>query len=225
MGEDRHPSSSGGEAGGRSGTRCSSETTNVSHVQRDTLTGVTHADAVVLVEGVSDQAAVGALAKRLGRDLEAEGVSVLAMGGASAIGTFLGDLVGSGGAATVVGLCDEAEVGDFQRGLERAGLGSNLSRSQMESLGFFVCVVDLEDELIRSLGTALVEEVIEDQGELAAFRTFQNQPAWRGRSHEEQMRRFVGTKAGRKIRYGSLLVDALDLNRVPRPLRAVLNHV
>ena len=37
---------------------------------------------VVLVEGVSDQAALGALAKRLGKNLEAEGVSIVAMGGA-----------------------------------------------------------------------------------------------------------------------------------------------
>ena len=49
-------------------------------------------DAVVLVEGESDRAAVDALAKRLGRDLDAEGVSIVAMGGASAVGDFLDDL-------------------------------------------------------------------------------------------------------------------------------------
>ena len=36
----------------------------------------------------------------------------------------------------------------------------------MESLGFYVCVADLEDELIRSLGRESVEEVIEAHGEL-----------------------------------------------------------
>ena len=42
--------------------------------------------AVVLVEGISDQRAVVALATRRGRDLEAEGVSVVPIGGAHAIG-------------------------------------------------------------------------------------------------------------------------------------------
>jgi hypothetical protein len=47
--------------------------------------------------------------------------------------------------------------------------------------------------------------------------------AWRGRA--EQPRCFLGTRSGRKIRSGSLLVDALDLDRVPRPLDALLAHV
>jgi len=183
-------------------------------------------DAVVLVEGESDRAAVDALAKRLGRDLDAEGVSIVAMGGASAVGDFLDDLKSSHGFdLQLAGLCDEAEVGDFQRGLERVGLGPNLSRAEMESLGFYVCVVDLEDELIRSLGCESVEEVIDGQGELGGFRTFQNQPAWRGRARDEQLRRFIGVKAGRKVRYGRLLVEALDLPRVPRPLDDLLAQV
>jgi len=95
----------------------------------------------------------------------------------------------------------------------------------MESLGFYVCVVDLEDELIRSLGCESVEEVIDGQGELGGFRTFQNQPAWRGRARDEQLRRFIGVKAGRKVRYGRLLVEALDLPRVPRPLDDLLAQV
>ena len=45
--------------------------------------------AVVLVEGVSDQRALEALAQRRGRDLDAEGISVIPMGGAQAIGHFL----------------------------------------------------------------------------------------------------------------------------------------
>ncbi len=180
----------------------------------------------MLVEGNSDRVAVETLALRLGRDLDAEGVSVVPMGGASALGEFLEDLLGSerfGG--RLAGFCDEGEVGDFRQGLERAGLGTGLSRSDMESLGFYVCVVDLEDELIRALGAASVEAVIEDQGELGALRTLQKQPAWRTRTGEEQLRRFIGAKSGRKIRYGRLLVDALDLARVPRPLERVLAHV
>ena len=95
----------------------------------------------------------------------------------------------------------------------------------MERLGFYVCVADLEDELIRCLGAAAVERVIDAQGDLASFRTFQKQPAWQGRTKEEQLRRFFGTRGGRKIQSASLLVDALDLTRVPRPLDRVLAHV
>lgn len=177
----------------------------------------------MLVEGVSDQVALRALAKRLGRNLEAEGVSIVAMGGASAIGDSLESILEfHGSEVRLAGLCDRAEVGDFQRGIQRAGLGSNRSPSEMEAMGFFVCTEDLEDELIRALGVAGVERVVEDQGELSSFRTFQNQPAWRGQAHEAQLRRFIGTKSGRKARYGGLLVGAVDLARVPRPLEQVL---
>jgi hypothetical protein len=95
----------------------------------------------------------------------------------------------------------------------------------MEALGFYMCVADLEDELIRALGTTCVERVVDSQGELGSFRTLQKQPAQRGRSTDQQLRRFIGTRGGRKIRYARLLVDALDLDRVPRPLDRVLAHV
>ena len=180
---------------------------------------------VVLVEGISDQLAVAALADRRGRDLESEGVSVLAMGGASNIVKYLENLGPHGRNVRVAGLCDAAEEGIFRRGLERAGLGSSLTRTQMERVGFFVCVEDLEDELIRSLGAAAVEQVIDGQGELELFRTLQRQPQWRDRAHEQQLRRFFGTLRGRKIRSAALLVEALTLDRVPRPLDRLLDYV
>jgi len=181
--------------------------------------------AVVLVEGVSDQVALEALAKRHGRNLSAEDISILPMGGATNIRSFL-DLFGPQGLdVRLAGLCDAAEEGDFRHGVERAGLGSNLTRADMEALGFYVCVADLEDELIRALGVASVEEILDAQGELGSFRTFQKQPAWQGRATKEQLRRFMGSGAGRKIRYARLLVDALHLTRVPRPLERVLAHV
>ena len=181
--------------------------------------------AVVLVEGVSDQVALETLAERRGRNLGAEDISILPMGGATNIRSFL-DLFGPQGLdVRLAGLCDAGEEGDFRRGLERAGLGSNLSRADMEALGFYVCVADLEDELIRALGAASVEEILDAQGELGSFRTFQRQPAWQGRGTKEQLRRFMGSGAGRKIRYARLLVDALHLTRVPRPLERVLAHV
>jgi hypothetical protein len=180
--------------------------------------------AVVLVEGRSDQVALEALAARRGRDLAGEGVAVVAMGGARNIRRFL-ELFGPAGLdVRLAGLCDAGEEGDLRRGLEQAGLGSNLSRADMEALGFYVCVDDLEDELIRCLGAAAVEQVVEGQGELGSFRTFQQQPAWQGRSRQAQLRRFIGTHSGRKARYARLLVEALDLAAVPRPLDRVLAH-
>ncbi len=179
-------------------------------------------DTVVLVEGVSDQLALETLAERRGRDLAAEGIAIVPIGGAQAIGRFL-DLLGPQGLnARLAGLCDAAEEGNFQRALERAGLGSNVTRADMERLGFYVCVADLEDELIRALGAAAVEEIVHAQGDLGSFRTLQKQPAWQGRTNEEQLRRFMGSGGSRKIRYARLLVEALDLTQVPRPLDRVL---
>ncbi len=182
------------------------------------------ARVVVLVEGISDQVALQALAARRGRDLAAEGVGIVPMGGARSIGRFL-ELLGPRGLdLDLAGLCDAREEDDVRRGLERAGLGANLDRAQMASLGFYVCVADLEDELIRCLGPAAVEQVIEREGELGSYRTFQRQPAQRGRAPQDQLRRFIGTRSGRKQRYARLLVDALDLSCVPEPLDRLLAH-
>jgi hypothetical protein len=183
------------------------------------------ARAVVLVEGTSDQLALKALAERRGRNLDAEGISIVPMGGAQAIGSFLGRFGPPGLNVRLAGLCDAAEEGDFKRGLERAGLGSNLTRADLERLGFYVCVADLEDELIRALGADSVEELVDAQGDLGSFRTLQKQPAWRGRKKEEQLRRFMGSGGSRKIHYARLLVNALDLTEVPRPLDQVLAHI
>lgn len=179
----------------------------------------------MLVEGVSDQSAVEALAERRGRDLADEGVLVVPIGGAQSIGRFLERFGPHGLDVRLAGLCDVGEEREFRRALERAGLGSELNRDDLERLGFFVCDVDLEDELIRALGTESVERVVDAQGDLGSFRTLQLQPEWRGRPVEEQLRRFMGSGGRRKIRYARLLVEALDLTRVPRPLDGVLAHV
>jgi hypothetical protein len=178
--------------------------------------------AVVLVEGISDQRALEALADRRGRDLDAEGIAVVPMGGAQAIGGFLERLGPEGRDVRLAGLCDAGEEAGFRRGLERAGLGRGLTRAGMEQLGFFVCVEDLEHELVRAVGVAGVERVISAEGELNSFRTFRKQPAKRDQSYEEQLWRFMWN---RKIRYAPLLVQALDLDCVPRPLDGVLAAV
>ncbi|MFG2650742.1 TOPRIM nucleotidyl transferase/hydrolase domain-containing protein [Streptomyces sp. NPDC048436] len=180
---------------------------------------------VVLVEGDSDLVALEALALRHGRRLDAEGVSILPLGGAMSIGRFL-DLCGPGGLdVPVAGLCDAGEEHYFRRVLERAGIRPRPTRAGMEELGFYVCDADLEDELIRGLGAYAVQGVIGAQGELRKFRTFQKQPAQRDRSVERQLRRFMGTHSGRKSQYARSLVEHLDLARVPRPLEALLAHV
>jgi OLD-like protein len=183
------------------------------------------ARAIVLVEGISDQIALATFAARRGRDLDDEGVAVVPIGGAQAIGRFLARFGPRGSDARLAGLCDAGEEEVFRRGLERAGYGSHLTRLDMERLGFHVCVADLEDELIRALGIARVEAVLDSRGDLGAFRTFQKQPAWRDGRIEAQLRRFLGSADRRKIRYARLLVEELDLARVPRPLDGVLAHV
>jgi hypothetical protein len=174
------------------------------------------ASAVVLVEGTSDQAAVLALADRRGIDLAELGVDVVAIGGATNIGHFLERAIARG--LPVTGLCDAGEAPTYRRALQRVGLGTDLARA-----GFFVCTVDLEDELIRALGTSTVEQVLDAEGDLESFRRFQKQPAQRERPLDQQLRRFMGTRSGRKIWYGHVLVEALDLDHVPPPLDDVLD--
>ncbi|WP_393087502.1 TOPRIM nucleotidyl transferase/hydrolase domain-containing protein [Streptomyces sp. LN704] len=170
----------------------------------------------VLLEGLSDLAAVEALAARRGRDLDAEGVCVVPMGGAMSVGRYAGLLGPPGLGLRLAGLCDEGELGFYERGLERA---------RVPYRGFYVCVTDLEDELIRALGPARVEEIIRAEGDFRAWRTFLCQPAQHSRPRQQQVRRFLGTKRGRKIRYGRLLVEALDPEQVPTPLDALLTSL
>lgn len=167
----------------------------------------------VLLEGPSDVAAVGAVAALHGRDLAAEGVCVLSMGGAMNVGRFARLLGPPGLGLRLTGLCDEREQPYYARGLERAGAPQD---------GVFVCAADLEDELIRALGPPRVTELIRAEGDHRPLRTFLNQPAQRGRTAQQQLRRFLGTKKGRKIHYGRVLAEALVPTRVPDPLNGLL---
>jgi hypothetical protein len=181
--------------------------------------------AVVLVEGISDQVALETLAKRHDRDLAAEGVSVVPIGGAQAIRRFVDHYGPRGLDVRLAGLYDVGEERDVARGLERAGLGAGLARADLERIGFYVCDADLEDELIRGVGADTVEQIVDERGDLRPFRTLQKQAAWQGRPTHQQLRRFMGSGGRRKIRYARYLVEALDPAAVPRPLDLVLARV
>ncbi len=178
-----------------------------------------HPRAVVLVEGESDQWALEALAARRGRDLVAEGVSIVAMGGITNSYKHLTHCLSAG--LRVVGLYDAGERDHVARAVERAGLGVR----NLVELGFFGCDADLEDELIRALGVARVEAVVEAAGDLRSLRLLQGMPAQRGWTAEAVLHRFMGVRSGRKRVYARLLVEALDLDAVPAPLDAVLEAV
>jgi Overcoming lysogenization defect protein-like, TOPRIM domain len=180
------------------------------------------ADAVVLVEGVSDQIAVETLAGRRGRDLAAEGVVVLPVGGAHAVTRYLLRFGPAGAGLRLAGLCDAGEEELFRRGLVRAGVGDPRSRAEMEGLGFFVCDEDLEDEFIRAIGVSRVQAIVDAQGDLGSFRSLQRQPQWRGKPAEAQLRRFMSSGSRRKLRYARLLAGAVDMERLPHPLDALV---
>ncbi|WP_432584924.1 TOPRIM nucleotidyl transferase/hydrolase domain-containing protein [Streptomyces sp. HD1123-B1] len=180
------------------------------------LAGRLSVRTAVLLEGLSDAAAVSALAALHGRNLADEGVCVLPMGGAMNIGRFARLLGPPGLGLRLTGLCDEGERGYYARGLERAGTAQH---------AFFVCAADLEDELIRALGVTRVEELVRAEGDQRALRTFLHQPAQRDRTDQQRLRRFFGTKKGRKIHYGRVLVEALDPDDVPTPLVGLLNSL
>ena len=91
----------------------------------------------------------------------------------------------------LAGLCDAAEEDIFRRGLAKAGLGSSKTRTDMKRMGFFVCVDDLESELIRAVGSAQVEEIFDAQGDLDSFRTLQKHSAGRVQNSASQIKRFL----------------------------------
>lgn len=180
------------------------------------------ARAIVLVEGVSDQIAVETLAARRGRDLRAQRVAVLPVGGAHGVARHLRRFGPEGAGARVVGLCDAGEAPVVARALAAAGLAAPGSPADLERSGFFVCVEDLEDELVRAAGPALATELLAEHGDLDAFRRMGRQPAWRGRDEAARLRRFLDAGSGRKLRYARLITGALPLDRAPRPLTALL---
>ncbi len=181
--------------------------------------------AVVLVEGNSDRVALHTLAQRFGRDLGAEGVEVVAMHGITNTRTFASRYGPHGLDVPLAGLYDAAEEAILRQGLAAAGLVAALEPNGPSRLGFFRCSADLEDELIRALGTEAVEAVIQQAGEAHSLGLLARMPAQRDWPREAVLRRFLGARSGRKARYAALLVNAVEPSRVPEPLTALLSRV
>jgi|ERR1041385_218780 hypothetical protein len=161
------------------------------------------APVVIAVEGVSDRVVLELLARRRGRNLAAEGIEIVPIGGAHAISRFVSELPPR---TSVRGLCDANEAYLFRRVLRDV----------------FVCDPDLEGELLRALGVEAVQALVADAGDSRSFLKFQQQPAQRERALGAQLDRWLRSSWRRYQRYLPLLVEALDLDHVPQPLDEAL---
>ena len=173
---------------------------------------------LVLVEGDSDVGAVRALANLIGCDLGLhDDIQIRSAHGVTNFSQMLAEFVRAHPGAEFCGMYDVADEWHVRRALANVSI-SVAAQESLESFGFFACVADLEDELIRALGAEAVERVLEAQAELISFRRFQAMPQHRLAPVRQQLRRFLGTRATRKIRSAQRLVEALDLARLPHPL-------
>jgi hypothetical protein len=179
------------------------------------------ATTVVLVEGLSDEIAVEVLADRQGRTLMADGTFVVPTGGATNFTRLLKDFGPQGRDVRLLGLYDAPVEHRIRRSLETAGLAPG-DRPALESLGFYRCVDDLEEEMIRALGPHRVEEIVAAEGELRSLRRLQTMQFHQQRSLEEQLHRFISSRSGRKYRYARALALSLDLAGLPAPLAGLL---
>ena len=177
------------------------------------------ARVVVLVEGESDVAALDRPLRRFG-----PGVEVRAMGGATNIRREIARSLQDRQVRRILGLCDAAEARFYLRALADQGLPVD-SPEDLAGYGFHTCVVDLEDELIRTLGPARVLDVVTDLGLQRRFDTFREQPFWRDASLHAQLKRFAGTTSGRKATFARALAEALPEDALPRPLALLADQV
>lgn len=164
---------------------------------------------VVLVEGASDVAALDALTATDGLG---DRCDLVAMGGITNVSACVARLRRERADAVLLGVCDERERRFMER--ERPDLAD-----------VFVCVRDLEDELIRAVGPEAVVGLLDELGELGRFRTFQEQPEWRGQPLHDQLRRFAGTRSGRKAVFAGRLAAELRDCSLPVPLARLLERV
>ncbi len=177
---------------------------------------------VVLVEGDSDAVALNVVAGRLGWSPPDTGIQITPVGGITNFGTAIDALLLADRRVHVGGLYDAGQAGWLVGALRRRGWDVGHDRLDLERLGFFLCDVDLEDEMIRALGVPAVEAIIDAAGELGALRTLQRQPHQREQPADKQVRRFIGTKSGRKRRCAELFATHVELDRLPAPITGLL---
>jgi hypothetical protein len=199
--------------------------TDATRLIERTLTEARHATTVVLVEGLSDQIALEVLAERQGRALRADGTFVVPTGGVTNFARFLAIFGPGGRDVRLAGLYDSPSEDEIRRSLETAGVSQGDGTARLESFRFYGCVTDLEDEMIRALGSRQVEHVVAAESDLGSFRRLQRMPFHRQRSLDEQLHRFIGTHSGRKYRYARSLALSLDLSNLPKPLAGLLEHL
>lgn len=144
--------------------------------------------------GRGDQMALETLASRHGRDLGAEGIVIVPIGGAHR--ALLSTWSGGWGFRFIAESDRDGAIGVL-RVCGRLGGRTDPSLWSEEAL-------------------------LDSQGDFGSFQTLRKQPAWRQEGFEAQMRRWSGAGARRKPRYARLLVLSLHLDRMPRPLKAVL---
>lgn len=176
----------------------------------------------VLLEGVSDVAAVGSLAGVLGIDLD--DVRLVDLGGVTNIRRQLHDLLQADPRTDVLGMCDAAEVRFVEQALREIGRPAQ-DEDDLAAYGFFVCHADLEEELIRALGTDRVLTVVSDLGLDTKLATLRQQPAWADRPLAEQLHRFCGVASGRKELLAGALAAAMPPDDAPDPLRGLMDRI
>jgi len=181
------------------------------------------APVVVLVEGRSDVAAVQALLDRAATPVPPDGyeLELVAMGGATNLGHAL-DALDIRTVERVLGLCDAGEAPLTARMLQRRGVPVT-GPDDLPRFGFQVCVADLEEELIRTVGVENVLALLDDLGLAGRFERFRTQPAWQGRATAAQLRRFAGSASGRKELLAGAMAAAAPAP--PPPLAALLDDI
>lgn len=175
---------------------------------------------IVLVEGASDAAAVRAGA--VGRGISLSGIDIRPMGGVTNVRKALAAAYETTPEAQVIGLCDAGESAVVERALRERGQPVR-DAGDLPAYGWFVCVRDLEEELIRALGPTRTLAVIDDLGLTTKLRTLLGQPQWAGRPLEEALHRFCGVASGRKELLAGALAAALTAGEEPEPLRLLLD--
>src|SRR5206468_8152552 len=144
-------------------------------LHRRTMGTTTRIRTLVLVEGDSDVSAVRALANLIGCDLGLYDIQIRSCHGVTNFSRVLAEFVRAHPGAEFCGMYDVADEWHVRRALANVSI-SVAAHESLESVGFFACVADLEDELIRALGAEAVERVLEAQAELISFRRFQAMP-------------------------------------------------